>query len=190
MCRFFLQHFHAFPSISFNYTVFVCFLVVWSDSFLHTKIPHRNSIQENVSGLRSNHEYIGFTLPNQLKDEVIGWFPLQPGAKFHRTIWLVGLIRCFFLAWRAYLEGVPQLNKHPINPTILQVKSSGVGYEFRSEQLYVGFSNLWLFYFGRPKSFQLAEGTNKKHPPPQLSQPHFLGATTEKTPLKHNGPFT
>lgn len=119
MCRFFLQHFHAFPSISFNYTVFVCFLVVWSDSFLHTKIPHRNSIQENVSGLRSNHEYIGFTLPNQLKDEVIGWFPLQPGAKLHRTIWVVGLIRCFFLAWRAYLEGVPQLNKHPINPTIL-----------------------------------------------------------------------
>lgn len=60
------------------------------------------------------------------------------------------------------------------------MKSPGVGYEFRSEQLYVGFSNLWLFYFGRPKSFQLAEGTNKKHPPPRLSQPHFLGATTEK----------
>lgn len=71
--------FTAFPSISFNYTVFVCFLVVWSDSFLHTKIPHRNSIQENVSGLTSNHEYIGFTLPNRLKDEAVDWLPLQPG---------------------------------------------------------------------------------------------------------------
>lgn len=180
MCRFFLQHFHAFPSISFNYTVFVCFLVVWSDSFLHTKIPHRNSIQENVSGLKSNHEYIGFTLPNQLKDEVIGWFALQPGGyKFHRTIWLVGLIRCFFLAWRAYLEGVPQLNKHPINPTILihfagEVPRSWIW-------ISIGAAVCWVF---QPLAFLLWKA--KELPTCWRHQPKTSSPTTFSTALSRS----